>query len=208
MKELGLPKINTQKISKDLLTDLYIKNDKSVPYIATQLNCSQNKINYWLKKYKINKRTISEAIYINKNPLGDPFVLIKPKTMKEAILYGMGLGLYWGEGAKRGNGGLKISNTDPKLLRKFTEFLEIIFKINKEKLRYSLQIFKDISYEDALNFWTRELDAKKEQFYKPVILNIQRKGTYEYKSPYGVVIMHFNNVKLKRLLCNMIENIQ
>ncbi len=208
MNVLSLPKRNTNEISKDVLTDLYIKNNRSVSYISAQLRCSQNKVNYWLKKFKINKRTISEAIYVNKNPLGDPFLLQKPKNMKQAILFGMGLGLYWGEGSKRGNGGLKISNTDPNLLRKFTEFLEVIFEIKREKLRYSIQIFKDISSEEALNYWTKELGAKKEQFYKPIVINIQRKGTYKYKSSYGVVIMYFNNIKLKKLICNMIENIQ
>jgi hypothetical protein len=39
------------------------------------------------------------------------------------MLFGMGLGLYWGEGTKRGKGGMRITNTDAKMIKKFIEFL-------------------------------------------------------------------------------------
>lgn len=195
-------------IPKDILVQLY-KNEKlSVLSISRLLHCSQNKINYWMTKYSIVKRSISDAIYQLKNPLGDPFKLRFPKTHKEAILYGMGLGLFWGEGTKRGKGGMRITNSDPKMLRKFIEFSEKFLSIDKKRLKFSLLIFNDILQEEALLFWQNELSVERSQFYKTVVVKVRGEGTYKYKSRYGVVVLQFNNTRLKELMCNLIENIQ
>jgi len=192
----------------ELLFNLYVTKRKSVAQIANQLKCSQNKINYWLAKYKINKRTISDAIYQLRNPSGDPFSTIVPHTVREGILYGMGLGLYWGEGSKRGKGGVRLGNTDARLIKKFIEFLEKSFGIQKNKLRFGLQVFGDISPDKALSYWMRELKVKKNQFYKIIISKIRGKGTYKYKSEHGVLMVYFNNTRLKELICKLIDNIE
>ena len=72
---------------------------------------------------KIKKRTISDAMYEFKNPFGDPFSIKKPETLQQGILFGLGLGIYWGEGLKRGNGAVRLTNTDPKMIKKFIDFL-------------------------------------------------------------------------------------
>jgi inorganic triphosphatase YgiF len=103
---------------------------------------------------------------------------------------------------------VRLTNSDPRLLRKFIDFLKKFFNIDKKKLRFSIQIFGDILPKKALTYWRRELDATKDQFYKTIVSKVRGKGTYKYKSEYGVVIVYFNNIKLKRLICSMIENIR
>ena len=193
------------KLNKDLLVDLYINNKRSVSWIANRHDCSENKINYWLRAHGIQKRTISEAIYQHKNPNGDPFSVRLPKNTEEGILWGMGVGLYWGEGAKRGSGGLRITNTDPELIKTFVKFLVSFFLIDKKKLRYSIQIFDDISPQKALRYWMDQLGVDKKQFYKTIVSKSRGEGTYRYKSEHGVVVLYFNNVKLKRVMCELIE---
>jgi hypothetical protein len=194
-------------IQPNRLYDLYFVQKKSVAYIAALLGCSQGKINYWLEKYEIPKRTISDAVYALKNPSGDPFSFTEPKTLEKGILFGIGLGLYWGEGQKRGKSGLRLSNSDPKLIKKFIEFLEKFFAIDISRLKISIQIFEDISPKKALDYWVQELNLEKTQFYKPVVLKVRGNGTYKYKSEYGTAILYFNNVKLKQRICDLIENI-
>jgi len=203
MKVFSLP--NRKEITRNFLLDLYIRQRKSTAQIAKYVHCSENKINYWLAKYEIKKRTISDAIYELRNPLGDPFQIRNPKTLKEGILFGLGLGIYWGEGLKRGKGGVRLTNTDAKLVRKFLDFLESFCGVAKNKLRFSLQIFKDISAQNALHYWMRELDIKRGQFCKTIISEVRGKGTYKYKSEYGVIIVYFNNIKLKRKILEMIN---
>jgi hypothetical protein len=48
------------------LYDLYYVEKKSAAFIANKFKCSQNKINYWIKRFEIPKRSISEAMYVLK----------------------------------------------------------------------------------------------------------------------------------------------
>jgi len=203
MKVSSLPK--NKNLTKQLLFDLYVNKKQSSAQISDVCGCSENKINYWINKFDIKKRTISDAIYHFKNPLGDPFVVKKPITLNQGILFGLGLGIYWGEGLKRGKGGVRITNTDVKMVEKFIDFLEEFFNISRKKLRFSLQIFEDMVPREILNYWTKALGVKKEQFYKTIISQVRGKGTYKYKSEHGVIIVYFNNIKLKKTILELIE---
>lgn len=205
MKGYSLPK--SGQIPKDTLFKFYVIESKSVCQISDLLKCSENRINYWLAKHGIKKRTISEAVYRLNNPSGDPFLVKQPKNLTQGILFGMGLGLYWGEGGKRGSGGVRLTNSDPRLIRKFMEFLEEMCSVNKDDLRFSLQVFDDISKKQSLSYWRRELGVSSKQFYKTIVSQVRGKGTYRYKSEHGVLIVYFNNTKLKRMICDMIEKI-
>ncbi|MEN9621926.1 MAG: hypothetical protein RLZZ67_360 [Candidatus Parcubacteria bacterium] len=195
-------------ISKETLTHLYTSKKLSTALIAKELKQSQRKIDYWITKYNIKKRTISEAIYELRNPNGDPFKFTPPQTKEDALLYALGLGLYWGEGAKRGKGGVRLANTDMKLVKIFIRFLQKFFNVDKKRLRFGLQIFDDINPNAALNYWMKQLDVPKEQFYKVIVSKVRGTGTYTYRSEYGVLMVYFNNIKLKALICELIDNLE
>jgi len=57
------------------------------------------KVCYWLQQWDIPKRSVSEALYVKHNPGGDPFSERNLDT-GDLFLFGLGLGLYWGEGTK------------------------------------------------------------------------------------------------------------
>ena len=186
------------------LKKLYNEKHKSVPEIARLSECSENKVNYWLAKYQIKKRTISEAIYVKHNPKGDPFKFIVPKSAEDAELFGLGLGLYWGEGTKANKDSIRLGNTDPNLIEKFIEFLIRFFSIKKKDLHFGLQIFSDIEVERALDFWIKRLKIKRSQFYKPIISISGSIGTYKKKSEYGVLTVMYHNKKLRNLLVELL----
>src|SRR4051812_2004906 len=113
-------------LSAKKLLKLYEAEKRSVSNIAQHLKCSENKVNYWLDKYNIKKREISEAIYLKWNPDGNPFRVKIPSNLEEAKLFGLGVGLYWGEGTKRNKHSIRLGNSDPELIKKFIEFLDVI----------------------------------------------------------------------------------
>ena len=156
-------------LAKEQLLQLYCKQGKSVQEIAHLYNCSTNKIRYWMGKNNVKSRTISEAIYLKNNPNGDPFKIKCPQTLEDSVLYGFGLGLYWGEGTKANKDSVRLGNTDPELIDKFIRFLETFFRISRHDLRFGLQIFTDIAPQEALDFWSKKLKIKPSQFYRPVI---------------------------------------
>ncbi len=82
-----------------------------------------------------------------------------------------------------------------------------MFGIKKRDLKFGLQIFYDITPEEAKKYWVRELKAKESQFYKVIVSQVRGKGTYKYKSRYGVLSVYFNNTRLKELLCKTIDTL-
>lgn len=186
------------------LENLYIKKGKSVSDIAKIFRYSERGINYWFEKYNIPKRTISEAIYLKNHPHGDPFKITLPKNIEEAKLFGIGIGLYWGEGNKANKNTVKLGNSDPALLRIFIKFLIDFFGINKKDLRFHLHTFTDIDLKDAYDYWIKELKIKRKQFYKPTITITGKLGTYRNKSKYGVLTVYYANTKLRNILVNLL----
>lgn len=194
---------------KSDLQKLYITEQKSVRTIALLYKCSENKINYWLKKFLIPKRSISDAVYIQNNPTGNPFHFHKPSTTDEWFLYGLGIGLYWGEGNKMNNHAVRLGNTDPDLLIKFLSFLNTFFQIDNRRLRFGLQIFTDIDPDEAKKYWSKKLKIKNDQFQKVIISDsLHKKGTYRKKSQYGVLTVYFSNTKLRDTIVGAIEELR
>ena len=187
------------------LQQLYVKDNKSAAQIARIMVCSENKINYWLKKYHIPKRTISEAIYIKHNPKGDPFKVKDPKTVREGILFGLGLGLYWGEGTKSNKNSIRLGNTNPKIIKKFIEFLVKIYGIKTHKLRFGLQIFSDMPQGSVIHYWLKKLGVPLSHFQKVIVTPTRGIGTYRQKTKYGVLTVYYHNKKLRDILCGTLE---
>jgi hypothetical protein len=191
-------------IDKKVLIELYINEKFSQQEIANKLNCSVHKVSYWMEKYFIKTRSISDAVYLKKNPKGDPFNFTKPKTIEDAVLFGLGLGLYWGEGTKANKTSVRLGNTDPELILSFILFLEKIFTVKRKQLHFSLQIFSDMGEGAALDFWTKKLKISKSQFYKTTITPQRSIGTYRKKTQYGVLIVYFHNRKMRDNLVNLL----
>jgi hypothetical protein len=192
-------------INKNILIGYYLEEKKSIALIASILKKSETGINYWMSKYGIKKRTISEAIYLKNNPKGDPFKIKYPNNLYLAELKGMGLGLYWGEGNKKNKNSVKLANTDPLLIKKFIEFLVKILGINKKDLKFSLQVFSDVSPSVAKNYWVKYLKIKRSQFCRKITVTLSGKvGTYKKKNKYGVMTVYFHNTKLRNVLINML----
>lgn len=191
-------------IDRIQLEELYLQDKMSMMDIAIKLNCSVNKVVYWMDRYEIKRRTISEAIYQRANPKGDPFKIKPITTLEDAELLGMGLGLYWGEGNKKNIHSIRLGNTDAELLKTFINFLVELFGVRKSKLRFGLQIFSDIDPEFALNYWVESLGVEPSQFTKIIVTISGSIGTYRKKSEYGVLTVHFHNKKLRDILVGML----
>lgn len=174
--------------------------------VSAMLNCSVHKIEYWLKKYDLPRRSISEAIYLKHNPAGDPFSFQPPKTGEDHILFGIGIGLYWGEGTKANKHSVRLGNTDPELLKIFLKFLMRFFKVQRKDFHFGLQLFSDIDPKEALDFWLKELKIDSRQFYKITTTKSGSIGTYRTKSQYGVLTIYYHNRKLRDILVHLLHH--
>lgn len=187
-------------IAKLKLQKMYEQEFLSVPEIANRLSFSEGKVNYWLKKHEIPKRSISAALYQAHNPAGDPFYFSAPHTSEQWFLYGIGMGLYWGEGNKANPTAVRLGNTDPALIKMFLHFLTNVYNIDESRLRFGLQVFSDMSAQKAKSFWINHLKVSESQFQKVTVTPSKKKGTYKNKSQYGVLTVYFSNTKLRAMI--------
>jgi len=97
-----------------------------------------------------------------------------------------------------------VSNSDPKVIEKFIEFLIKICQINTNKLRFNLIIFNDVDPERALEYWSKKLKVSNEKFGKITVIPPQGKGSYKKKSKYGVCSVAFGNIKLKKWIMSQL----
>jgi len=126
----------------------------SMQEISDKTGWKYGKIVYWMRKFGIPRRSMSEATYAKRNPEGDPFKIKNKLNKNEILLKGLGLGIYWGEGDKsKNNTSVRLSNTDPQIIKKFREFLIKICGVKKEKIRYYLILFNDCDKKEAIRFW-------------------------------------------------------
>lgn len=174
--------------------------------ISQEKRYSLNTIDYWMRKYDIKRRTRSEANYLLYNPSGDPFTLKRNLTPYERQLFGLGLGLYWGEGTKTNKNSVRIGNSDPGVILQFINFLDKIYSVPRDKLKFGLQLFSDCDKDDALNHWCKSLSIKPDQFYKIHVTISGKIGTYRRKNKYGVGTLYYHNTKLQRILVDHINN--
>ena len=195
-------------IDRNYLKLEYELKGHSAAVISKNIGCSETKVNYWLHKHGIQKRTISEAVYLKNNPCGDPFFFKKPQNEEEWFLYGLGLGLFWGEGNKVNRHSVRLGNTDPDLIAKFLEFLKCIYRVDTNRLRFGLQIFSDCHPNTAKRFWRKKLNISNTQFQKVIITKTSGDGTYKHKNKYGVLTVYFSNVKLRDMIISAIEELR
>ncbi|HZQ29466.1 MAG TPA: hypothetical protein VFA93_00060, partial [Patescibacteria group bacterium] len=125
----------------------------------------------------------------------------------EMFLYGLGLGIYWGEGEKVSSNAIRVANTDPRLLKTFIRFLLEICGLEKEKLLYSIICFNDINAEEAKMHWAKELKISPDKFGKIVQIPTQGRGNYKRKSRFGVCTVIVSNIKLKPWIMKQLADI-
>lgn len=192
---------------KKRLVQIY-SSGKSMADIAKEYHCSINTIVYWMKKYNIQRRSHSEATYLKENPNGDPFIIKTRLNRNEQVLFGLALGLFWGEGTKATKHSVRITNTDPAMIRLFRSFLLHICGVPSQKIRYSLVTFNDTHPKSAQTYWAKELEISDDKFGTIVSIRPQGKGTYKRKSLYGVCSITVSNVKLKTWIMSKLEEVK
>lgn len=146
---------------------------------------SKSTLSDWLKDYPLSKERIAELRDHNeqrieryrqtmrkkrdtrlKNIYEAEKKIIFPLNKRDIFIFG--LGLYWGEGAKRSNATVSISNTDPSVIKFFIFWLKSL-NIQSEKMKIHLQLYKDMDIEKEIKFWEEATHIPKKQFIKPYI---------------------------------------
>jgi transcriptional regulator with XRE-family HTH domain len=77
-----------------------------------------------------------------------------------------GLGLYAGDGSKRG-GEVRFANSDPRLIRLFCVWFRRFFDVDRARLRVRLYLHEGLDLPAATAFWSEVTEIPESQFTKP-----------------------------------------
>lgn len=87
-----------------------------------------------------------------------------PKLQND-LLFMAGLMLYWGEGDKiLENGQVRLTNSDPELIKIYYSFLCIAIGLPKEKIYVKLILYPDLKDMELKKYWSQILKIPLEQF--------------------------------------------
>ncbi len=148
-------------VSKSSLS-LWLRGIRLTPEQIVRLKGRQ-RTGYWggegnrKKRIKRTKQIIAEARKEVKLLLKNPLFLA-------------GLMLYWAEGDKSdGKEGVKLSNSDPAMIKFMMRWFRKICKVPEKKFRIALHIHKLHCRKDIENYWSQITGVPLDQFHKTQI---------------------------------------
>lgn len=120
----------------------------------------------------------------------------------------LGIGLYWGDGVKKGGSGAAIVNSNPDILLFARDWFEQLGVPRSEFYPY-IYISEIHRPREGLirEFWSKCLDIPLEQFNKVTFLKGRPKKVYEnHDSYYGVVALRIvRSVSLRYKILGLIK---
>lgn len=124
-------------------------------------------------------------------------------SLKNNPLFIAGLMLYWGEGDKKvENSRIRLSNSEPGMIKVFYIFLLEIMKIQKEKIKLDLLLYPDLIEEPIKRLWSSATGIPLSQFRKSVFI----KGRHPTRRlSYGVGTVGVGGRKYKEKLIEWIK---
>ncbi len=95
-------------------------------------------------------------------------------------IFMVGLGLYWGEGYKKGSQEMGFTNSDPAMITFYIEWLTRIYKIKKIDLilRISINNQHVLRERKIINYWSKVTGIPATQFTKTSFIKVSSKKIY------------------------------
>ena len=125
------------------------------------------------------------------------------ELLKKNPLFFAGIMLYWGEGEKNPKQSrIKLTNSDPVMIRFFYSFLRDCVGIPAEKIHVWLLLYPDLKDEMQKNFWSKATGIPISQFKESVYI----KGRQSTKRlSYGVCNVFVQGREFKEKFMTWIE---
>lgn len=199
------------------------RNGKSYREIAAALGVAPGTLSNWFKgvdfSEAIREELTKQATRKNTQRLKDlnktrgialkvHYELAEKEALKEMNLYrnvplfSTAIAAYWGEGDKLSKNQVRMTNTDPAMLKIFVVFLETLCDIPREKMRLALFTYSDLSEKTCKRYWSRQLGLK--NFHKTQVLP----GRHETRRlPHGVCTVVVSNSYLKKKISVWIDHL-
>lgn len=199
------------KVREKELARKYRKDGQSIKSIARALSVSPGSVSIWCddirlttkqikdldeKRHDLRMRGLLKGAQMNKEKKllrislhqANARDVFKDLNKRELLI--AGLGLYWGEGVKKGN--TAMVNSDPRVIAFAVRWFTLGLGVAKEDLRPRIFINQlHASRIDKVRaFWVDYLGIPEEQFGRTILIKRVNKKVYEnHDSYYGVLAL-------------------
>lgn len=125
---------------------------------------------------------------------------------KRDLLF-LGIGLYWGEGYKNGNGEFGFTNSDPEMIKVFLKIIKEIYNIENDQLVLKINI-NELFIDKLLEieeYWQTVTKIDKTQFTKTTVIKSKLNKKYNidgYKGTLRIKVKKGEFLK-KRILSSI-----
>ncbi len=187
------------------------RKGESIREIADKINASKSSVSIWCRDIKLTPKQIKrldermkkgryrgrlKGARVQREKRLKEINQLKKKgresigglTERDLMLFG--LGLYWGDGAKGGR--VKVSNSDPVLIKFVIKWLTISWGVSQEELTLHIhinQIHKN-RVSEVETFWSELTGIPKEQFTKTTLIKAKNKKVYNnFEEHYGTAMV-------------------
>lgn len=113
--------------------------------------------------------------------------------------------LYAGEGGK-GDGKVKLTNTDPRLVEIFCRWLRTFFAIDESRLRAHLYLHEGLDLEAAIQHWSKLTGIPPGQFIKPYRAEPDP-AIKKAKHEFGCIAVHYSCSRTHRGVMGLVAGL-
>ena len=178
-----------------LVKRLYLKDKLSMKQIAEKFKVGIDAVVYFMRKYRIKRRSLLEASAITFKNKKLSFHEQNKLSFNQGKLKIAGLVLYWGEGYKTTKSkGIDFANSDPEMVSIFIKFLRNLYRVDEKRFRVLLYCYANQDVKSLIKFWSKLTSISKKQFTKPYVRKDFREGARKMK--YGMVHIRYADKKL------------
>lgn len=135
-------------------------------------------------------------------------------NLSQKELFYLGLGLYLGEGYKRGADGAKwkcvdIANSDPEIIRIMMRFFRECCSIKDSEFRLFLSLHELEREKESIEYWTLQTGLQKENFIKTsFVVSKSSLKKYSKRLNYGTLHIRVYNTDFFHKIIGWIDGIR
>ncbi len=118
---------------------------------------------------------------------------VKHLSKRELML--VGSALYWAEGNKKNRWTVRFSNSDPALIALIMKFFRKVCGVKEDKFIAAMQIYPNISEQQAMDFWSGVTGIPERQFRK-TLTSVSKSSKFIRPAnslPYGTLQINISD---------------
>lgn len=205
---------------------------KSIKEIAKKLKVSKSTVSLWCRDIELSPEQIQrlQERMVSRNYMGrlkGARIQYKRRIKRTKHFKRQGLNrlgklsdrdfliagaaLYWGEGSKKEKQGVRISNSDPEIIKFMLRWFKKVWDVHNDHINLSVTINKihENRVKEVEEYWSEITKIPKEQFYKTILIKAKNKKNYKnFPTHYGTLTIKIRkSTNLHRQVIGMVEGL-